>query len=69
MEIATVSVVTKFTVDQRTMSQPAAICRNKAQVELKAERAFLSRQRVLCRDIAKEEEKKIVTTPLTLSRQ
>ena len=37
------------------MSQPAAICRNKVQVELKAEIESLSQQRVLCRDIAEEE--------------
>ena len=37
------------------MSQPAAICRNKVQVELKAEIESLSQQRVFCRDIAEEE--------------
>ena len=37
------------------MSQPAAVCRNKVQVELKAEIESLSRQRVLCHDIAEEE--------------
>ena len=37
------------------MLQPAAICCNKVQVELKAEIESLLRQRVLYRDIAKEE--------------
>ena len=37
------------------MSQPVAVCRNKVQVELKAQIESLSRQRVFCRDIAKEE--------------
>ena len=37
------------------MSQLAAVCRNKFQVELQAEIEYLSRQRVFCRDIAEEE--------------
>ena len=37
------------------MSQTAAVCRNKVHVELKAEIESLSRQRVLCHDIADEE--------------
>ena len=36
------------------MSQPAVVCRNKVQVELKAEIESLSRQRKVCHDIAKE---------------
>ena len=37
------------------MSQPAAVCHNKVQAELKVEIESLSRQRVFCRDIAEEE--------------
>ena len=37
------------------MSQPAAVCRNKVQAELKAEIESLSRQRVFYCDIAEEE--------------
>ena len=37
------------------MSQPATVCRNKVQAELKVEIESLTRQRVFCRDIAKEE--------------
>ena len=37
------------------MSQPAAICRNKVQAELKAEIESLSRQRVFYCNIAEEE--------------
>ena len=37
------------------MLQPVVVCRNKAQVELKAEIESLSQQRVFCRDIAGEE--------------
>ena len=37
------------------MSQPVAVCHNKVQAKLKAERESLSRQRVLCRNIAEEE--------------
>ena len=37
------------------MLQPAVVCRNKVQAELKAEIESLSRQRVFCRNIAEEE--------------
>ena len=37
------------------MSQPEVVCRNKGRVELKAERESLSRQRILCCNIAEEE--------------
>ena len=37
------------------MSQPAAVCRNKVQAELKAEIESLSRQRFFYRDIAEED--------------
>ena len=40
---------------KRTMSQPTAVYCNKVQAELKVEIESLSRQRVLCRDIAEEE--------------
>ena len=44
-----------FKQAERTMSQLATICRNKVQDKLQAEIESLSRQRVLCCDIAKEE--------------
>ena len=37
------------------MLQPAAICRNKVQAELKAERKSLSQQRVFCCNTVEEE--------------
>ena len=37
------------------MSQPAAVCHNKVQAELKAEIESLSRQRFFYRNIAEEE--------------
>ena len=37
------------------MLQLAAICRNKVQAKVHAEIESLLRQRVMCRDIAKEE--------------
>ena len=37
------------------MSQPAAVCRNKVQAELKAVIESLSQQRVFCHDIVEEE--------------
>ena len=37
------------------MSQPAAVCRNKVQAELKAKIESLSQQRVFYSDIAEEE--------------
>ena len=37
------------------MSQPAVVCRNKVQAELKAEIESLSRQRVFYCDITEEE--------------
>ena len=51
------------------MSQPAAVCHNKVQAELKAEIESLSQQRVFCHDMMKNNVKKIVTTLLTMSRQ
>ena len=37
------------------MSQPTNVCRNKVRAELKAKRESLSRQIILCRNIAEEE--------------
>ena len=44
-----------FKQARRTMSQPAAVCRNKVQAELKAEIKSLSLTRVFCHDITEEE--------------
>ena len=37
------------------MSQPAAVCRNKVQAELKAEIEFCRDKEFFCRDIAEED--------------
>ena len=37
------------------MSQPVVVCRNKVQAELKEKIESLSRQKVFCHDISKEE--------------
>ena len=44
-----------FKQAEKTTSQPAVECRNKVQAEHKVKIESLSRQRVFCRDIAKEE--------------
>ena len=51
------------------MSQPAAVCRNKVQVELKAEIESLSRQKIFVATLLKKNIKKTVATLLTLPRQ
>ena len=49
------------------MSQLAAVCRNKVQVELKVEIESLSRKRIIVATLLKKNVKKNVTTLLTLS--
>ena len=49
------------------MSQPAAVCRNKVQAELKEKIESMSRQRIFVATLVKNNVKKTVATLLTLS--
>ena len=50
------------------MSQPAAVCRNKVQAELKEDEELCHDKEFFCRDITEEECEEDCATLFTLSR-